>query len=260
MAYPRDRASDNDPAGDVLNGAAAARAVAATASNIESDEPDANAEDLAAKETREKIEMFAWADSVLDLGGADLEAAVEAAVKRFVGRPREMLLKLIESRRAARDRAGPQPRAGPQDHGDRTEDTRKYYGVRFAASDHGLFCRGDNDAWEQIAATRIDLVGLSRDACSENWGTCVCVRNRDGVRKLLTVPYALIAAGRAKEIAAMLGSRGALIVSTTFAHRSLLEFLALEVPGRITTEYRAGWYHSGGAWCFVVAGRYRCAA
>ena len=42
-----------------------------------------NAEDVAAEETRRKIELFAWADSVLGLNEADLELALEDAVKRF---------------------------------------------------------------------------------------------------------------------------------------------------------------------------------
>ena len=42
-----------------------------------------NAEDVAADETRRKIELFAWADSVLGLNEADLELALEDAVKHF---------------------------------------------------------------------------------------------------------------------------------------------------------------------------------
>ena len=44
-----------------------------------------SAEDVAARETRRKIELYAWADSVLGLSGADLELALDDAVKRFAG-------------------------------------------------------------------------------------------------------------------------------------------------------------------------------
>ena len=42
-----------------------------------------SAEDVAADETRRKIELFDWADSVLGLSGAELELALDDAVKRF---------------------------------------------------------------------------------------------------------------------------------------------------------------------------------
>ena len=42
-----------------------------------------SAEDVAAEETRRKIELFAWADSVLGLNEADLELALDDAVKHF---------------------------------------------------------------------------------------------------------------------------------------------------------------------------------
>ena len=51
-----------------------------------SDEQDpfaGGAEDVAADETRRKIELFAWADSVLGLNDADLELALDDAVKHF---------------------------------------------------------------------------------------------------------------------------------------------------------------------------------
>ena len=42
-----------------------------------------SAEDHAAKETRQKIELFEWADSVLGLNESELELALDDAVKRF---------------------------------------------------------------------------------------------------------------------------------------------------------------------------------
>jgi hypothetical protein len=55
--------------------------------------------DHAAKETRDKIELFEWADSVLGLGEAELEVALDDAVKRF-GRPRVTLKRIIAARRS----------------------------------------------------------------------------------------------------------------------------------------------------------------
>ena len=53
-----------------------------------SDEQDlfaGSAEDVATDESRRKIELFAWADNMLGLSGADLELALDDAVKRFAG-------------------------------------------------------------------------------------------------------------------------------------------------------------------------------
>src|SRR6516164_9648737 len=49
----------------------------------ESDPFAGSAEDHAAKETRRKIELFEWADSVLGLNETELELALDDAVKRF---------------------------------------------------------------------------------------------------------------------------------------------------------------------------------
>src|SRR3954463_16537708 len=49
----------------------------------ETDPFTASAEDVAAEETRGKAELFAWADSALGLDEAELELALDAAVKRF---------------------------------------------------------------------------------------------------------------------------------------------------------------------------------
>ena len=65
-------------------------------------EPDpfaGSAEDLAAKETRRKIELFGWADSVLGLDETELELAVGDAVKRF-GMSRRALKRIIAARRS----------------------------------------------------------------------------------------------------------------------------------------------------------------
>src|SRR5262245_24048484 len=49
----------------------------------ESDPFAGSAEDHAANETRRKIELFEWADSVLGLNETELELALDDAVKRF---------------------------------------------------------------------------------------------------------------------------------------------------------------------------------
>src|SRR5947208_11946208 len=56
-----------------------------------------SAEDVAAEETRLKVELFGWTDSVLGLHGADLELALDEAVKRFE-KPRASLKRIIAAR------------------------------------------------------------------------------------------------------------------------------------------------------------------
>src|SRR6516165_10351735 len=64
----------------------------------ESDAFAGNAEEHAAKETRWKTELFQWADSVLGLDGAELELALDDAVKRFKT-SRRLLRRIIAARR-----------------------------------------------------------------------------------------------------------------------------------------------------------------
>ena len=64
----------------------------------ESDPFAGSAEDLAAKETRRKIELFEWADSVLGRNETELELALDDAVKRF-GMQRRALKRIIAARR-----------------------------------------------------------------------------------------------------------------------------------------------------------------
>ena len=52
-------------------------------STAESDPFAGSAEDVSAEETRRKIELFAWADSVLRLNEAELELELDDAVKHF---------------------------------------------------------------------------------------------------------------------------------------------------------------------------------
>ena len=63
-----------------------------TESGEQSSEQDpfaGSAEDVAADETRRKVELFKWADSVLGLSEADLELALDDAVKRFKEKAKE---------------------------------------------------------------------------------------------------------------------------------------------------------------------------
>ena len=63
-----------------INGSAEAESNEGAA---ESDPFAGSAEDHAAKETRQKSELFDWADSVLGLNETELELALDDAVKRF---------------------------------------------------------------------------------------------------------------------------------------------------------------------------------
>jgi hypothetical protein len=129
-----------------------------------------NAVDVAADETRRKVELFTWADSVLGLSGAELELALDDAVKRFE-MSRASLKRIIAARRAeqAKQKAK-RNRAGPNDD----KDNVKYYSQNFKVSDRGVFARKVDDNghpfWDKICTTRIDLEALTRDAREENWG------------------------------------------------------------------------------------------
>jgi hypothetical protein len=128
-----------------------------------------SAEDIAADETRRKIELFAWADSVLELNETDLELALQNAVKRFK-MARGALRRIIDARRSekARAKAGSN-RPEPDDH----KDNVKYYSQDFKVSDRGVFARKLDDKghpfWTPICTTRIDLEALTRDERGENW-------------------------------------------------------------------------------------------
>ena len=221
--------------------------------SIEAEEADpfaANAEDVDAEETRQKNELFAWADDVLDLGAAELELALEAAVKRF-GRTRAALLRIVKARKAERERARRRP------HQDATEEQDvRYYGSDFKVSSRGVHARCiDSEgapSWEQISSTRIDLVALTRDTREENWGTYLLVRNRDGGTKILAIPHALMAADKTGEIAAMLASLGVGVIPSRTARQLLLQFLMVHVKERITAVSQIGWHRSAEAWIFVL--------
>ena len=172
------------------------------------------AEDIAADETRQKMELFAWADSVLGLSEADLELALEDAVKRFK-RKRGALKRIIEARRSEKSKAkakAERSHAEPNDG----KDNVKYYSQDFKVSDRGVFARRIDDNghpfWDKICTTRIDLEALTRDAREENWGTYIILTNRDGRKKKLAVPHALIAADKVADIAGLLASLGVGII------------------------------------------------
>ena len=64
----------------------------------ESDPFSGSAEEFAANETRRKIELFEWADSVLGLNETELELVLDDAVKRFK-MSRSALKRIIRARR-----------------------------------------------------------------------------------------------------------------------------------------------------------------
>jgi len=153
-----------------INGSAEAESNEGAA---ESDPFAGSAEDHAAKETRRKIELFEWADSVLGLNETELELALDAAVKRF-GMSRTALKRIIRARRSEKLKAKAKEersRAEPKDD----ENNVKYYSPDFKVSDRGVYARKFDDHghpfWDRICTTRIDLLALTRDRREENWGT-----------------------------------------------------------------------------------------
>ena len=219
----------------------------------ESDPFAGTAQDHAAKETRRKIELFKWADSVLDLNETELELALDDAVKRF-GMSRSALKRIIRARRSEKSKAkakAERSRAEPKDD----ENNVKYYSPDFKVSDRGVFAKlydKGHPFWGRICTTRIDLAALTRDVREENWGTYIIITNRDGRRKKLAIPHALTAADKVADIAARLASLGVGIVPSRWARQLLVQFLTLEVPERITAVPQIGWHCSGGSWLFVL--------
>ena len=105
-----------------------------------------SAEEVAAEETRRKIELFAWADSVLRLNETDLELELDAAVKHFK-MTRASLKRIIAARRSekAKAKAG-HSRAEPNDD----KNNVKYYSRDFKVSDRGVFASKFDDKWIPI--------------------------------------------------------------------------------------------------------------
>jgi putative DNA primase/helicase len=252
------------PDGDTEAAAAAVPAVwpknengAEAKSGEYSDEQDPfadNAEDVAAEETRRKNELFAWADSVLELNEADLALALDDAAKRFK-MTRASLKRIITARRSEKSKAkarGERSRAEPNDDKDNVE----FYSPDFKVSDRGVFVRKFEDDghpfWDKICTTRIDLEALTRDGRAENWGTYIIITNRDGGKKKLAVPHVLTAADKHADIAGLLASLGVGIVPSRQARQLLVQFLTLEVKRRITAVPQIGWHCSGGTWLFVL--------
>ena len=220
----------------------------------ESDPFAGSAEDHAANETRRKIELFEWADSVLDLTETELELALDEAVKRFKMH-RGALKRIIAARRSEKSKAKAKEersRADPKDD----ENNVRYYSPDFKVSDRGVYARKFDKRghlfWERICTTRIDLLALTRDRREENWGTYIIITNRDAGQKKLAIPHALTAAEKVAEIASLLASLGVGVVPSKQTRQLLVQFLTLEVPDRITAVSQIGWHSSGSTWLFVL--------
>jgi putative DNA primase/helicase len=212
-----------------------------------------SAEDIGAQETREKIELFEWADSVLGLDGAELELELDYASKRFKMK-RNALKRIVTARRSEKAKAeekARRSRAKPQ-----ADNNIKNYSADFRVSDRGVFARKLDDdghfVWQQICTTRIDLEALTRDVRAENWGTYIVVTNRDGGKKKLAIPHSLTAADKVADICGLLASLGVGIVPSNRARQLLVQFLTLEVCSRITAVSQIGWHRSGDTWLFVL--------
>ena len=104
----------------------------------------------------------------------------------------------------------------------------------------------------QICTTRIDIEAFTRDERGENWGTYIVFTNRDGVRKRLAVPLALIGADKVTEIAGLLASLGVGVIPSRQARQLLVQFLTLNVSARVTAVPQIGWHCSDGVWVFVL--------
>jgi putative DNA primase/helicase len=211
-----------------------------------------SAEDVAADETREKVLLFDWADSVLDLSEAELELELDRAIYRF-DRSKGFLKGIIKARR--NDRTKQRNNSGKHRSTDAGSDAR-FYGSDFKSSSTGVWVRRfDCDGatfWEQISTTRMDLDAFTRDQRGENWGTYVAITNRDGGKKKLAIPHGLIAADKAAEIAALLASLGVGVIPSKPARQAIVQFLTTEVKDRITSVPQIGWHESNGAWVFVL--------
>ena len=166
---------------------------------------------------------------------------------------RASLKRIIAARRSekAKAKAG-RGRAEPND----AKDNVKYYSPDFKVSDRGVFARKLDDhghaVWDKICTTRIDLEALTRDARGDNWGTYIVITNRDGEKKKLAVPLALIGADKVTDIAGLLASLGVGIVPSRQARQLLVQFLTLDVTGRVTAVPQIGWHRGGDTWLFVL--------
>ena len=213
-----------------------------------------NAEEVAADETRRKIELFAWADGVLRLSEAELELALDEAAKHFK-KPRGALKRIIEARRSEKSKAKAKAERGHAEPNDDKDDV-KYYSLDFKVSDDGVFARKLDDnghpIWDKICTTRIDLEALTRDAREENWGTYIILTNLDGGKKKLAVPRALIHADKVADVAGRLASLGVGIIPSRQARQLLVQLLTLDISGRITAVPQIGWHCSGATWLFVL--------
>jgi putative DNA primase/helicase len=230
-------------------------AVAESSGRSDEQDPFAGgAEDVAADETRLKIELFAWADGVLGFKDADLELALDAAAKRFK-MTRASLKRIIDARRSAKSKAQAQAERDQAEPND-GKDNVKSYSQDFKVSDRGVFARKIDDNgrpfWDKICTTRIDLEALTRDAREENWGTYITLTNRDGGKKKRAVPHALIHADKVADIAGLLASLGVGIIPSRQARQLLVQFLTLDISGRITAVPQIGWHCSGTTWLFVL--------
>jgi putative DNA primase/helicase len=220
-------------------------------------EPDAfdgSAEDVAAEETRSKIELFNWADGALGLNEADMELALADAVRDFK-KTRTFLKRIIAARRSEKSKAEARAERRRDEPND-DKNNVKYYSPDFKVSDLGVFARKLDDKghpfWDKICTTPIDLDALTRDGRGENWGTYIRITNRDGGRKKLAIPHALIAADKVSDIAGLLASLGVGIVASRQARQLLVQFLTLDVSGRITAVPQIGWHRCENTWQFVL--------
>ena len=168
---------------------------------------------------------------------------------------RRALKQIIKARRTDKSKAEARAKRSHAEPND-GKDNVKYYSQDFKVSDRGVFARKIDDKghpfWDKICTTRIDLEALTRDVRGGNWGTYIIITNRDGEKKKLAVPLALIGADKVTDIAGLLASLGVGIVPSRQARQLLVQFLTLDVIGRVTAVPQIGWHCSGATWLFVL--------
>ena len=197
--------------------------------------------------------MFAWADSVLGLNEADLELALEDAVKHFK-MTRASLKRIIAARRSEKAKAkAERSRAEPNDD----KDNVKYYSLDFKVSDRGVFARKLDDNghpfWEQdlhdANRSRSPYQGRARGELGHLYRHH---EPRRAARKSSQSLSPSSHADKVADIAGLLASLGVGIIPSRQARQLLVQFLTLDVSGRITAVPQIGWHCSGATWLFVL--------
>jgi putative DNA primase/helicase len=124
--------------------------------------------------------------------------------------------------------------------------------VGFELREGGLYHRAKFDeSWAWLSSP-IEPVADSRDACSENWGRKVLVKDSDGVTHSLVIPARMFADGR--EVVRLLLGAGAKITPKQRQRELLLEYISNHsLSRRVQTVEASGWHTlTNGVRAFVI--------